>query len=166
MRTSDNPVAVAPQTHPQHHRTPLLAGSCERPIRHARDLRHLSTSSNAPLMWSCIPIRTSGRTCRIRTPDAIQPEGRNIHLSCPADPRRRLRLSVLHRLKVAVSVVLADLNPKTAAANGVCSATQRETTRWNLIQCGSTAQPNPPFLGTNRPCQAQASGTPPPAHAP
>lgn len=67
-----------------------------------------------------------------------------------------LNTSVLHRLKAAVSVVLSDLNPRTAAVNSFCSAALRETTCWNLFQFGSTAQPNPPFLCTNRPCQAQA----------
>lgn len=67
-----------------------------------------------------------------------------------------LNTSVLHRLKAAVSVVLSDLNPRTAAVNSFCSAALRGTTCWNLFQFGSTAQPNPPFLCTNRPCQAQA----------
>ena len=108
-------------------------------------------------MSPCAPNRTSGRKCRVRTPDAIQSMVGNTRLSCPAYPRRQPRLSVWHRLKVAVSVVLSALNPKTTAGNGFCSVTLRETTRWNLIQFGSTAQPNPPFPGTNRPCQAQAA---------
>ena len=111
---------------------------------------------NAPLLSPCVPNRTSGRKCRIRTPDAIRSMVRNIRLSCLAYPRRQPRLSVLHRLKVTVSIVRPHLHPKTAAVNGFCSVAPRETTRWNLIQFGSTAQPYPPFLGTNRPCQAPA----------
>ena len=72
MRTDDNPVAVAPQTHPQHHRTPLLAGSYERPIPATRGPKAPVHELNAPLMSPCIQNRTSGRKYKIRTPDAIQ----------------------------------------------------------------------------------------------
>lgn len=163
MRTGDNSVAVAPQTHPQHHRTPLLAGSYERPIRHLRDQGTCPRVQRSPHValrpgpYQWPKVQDQDTCCH-------PVGGRNTRISCPAYPRRRHRLSVLHRLKVAVSVVLLDL--KTAAANGFCSAALQKTTRWNLIQFGSTVQPSPPFLCTNRPCQAQASGTPLPAHAP
>ena len=157
------PRAVASQTRPQHRRTPLLVRSSERPIRHWRD-QDACPQVQRPLMSPYVPNCASGRRRRIRTTDAIQLGVGNTCLNFPTYPRKRCRLPVLHRLKVAVSVVLLDL--ETGAANDFCSVALRETTRWNLIQFGSTAQPSPPFLCTNRPCQAQASGTPLPAHAP